>query len=640
MKSKKIKLIKKAPNNIKNIIDDKISLALSKYFTKVTPEMLNNFSSLVKRKIEEISDVKDTEDYNMDLVSEIIDRGACIFMMAGQKSSYYGDVIRSIVAHKTYLQTNTDSVSFTIGLKDTNYKTFPFSQTVAGELRAKFILQTEKSDNYKKMIQTVDSLIINYISIQDWELIKNAMKKAEERIFKEELMFLNPTKSFEHGELQELTEKEADTFGITKMNEVIKDEKTGLDVIKDGKKIFIDKRRDGHDLLSLKDLVLILENKKNFEYMSIGPGFFGKYMPELKEAGIDGLIFKSVDEKLTEIKVVRQFRNKYKQNIHFSPVKAALLLAQEYSMKITKEEFKYTDHTKGGIEISHLDYEFKGLTEDFIKQNERYYVLVDGMISSPSLDKLVLDYEANSLNTEQVPCAEVFLFENRTNMMATRLYFTPYSPKKLHIVNQHGSVVFGNNDQSLHSCSMLSKATKEEYYEYMKIFPEGMKGWENKNEIYSPALVAALIHEVRTEHNYPTDLFLDEYESVWNNVALSIYEMSYFTAYFEISKLALVHTMYSDPSVPALIKKMLSNYSPLTKRFLLKNYVNDGKCTEEIQDSWYNHLAEEKKDFESHKTNHMIAELSEIEKLMIQYPNLTFTEIKKMAQINIKNNKE
>ena len=558
---------------IEKLQDEKVKelkAALHTFFAKVKPEYLQELSSLVGRKLE---DKKDTEDYNLDLVSNLVDKTAQMFMEAGQETITEGDVL-SVTEKIANLENADDKIEdLVMALADGEYDKFPFSMEIVQELRAKFLLKTEQSDTYKSLMKEVDSLITQYLSKKEWEKIKTAMKDAEKRIFEEDIDFINPPEGMNQGDVIPLTPEEASLYGI--MTDVA-----------------VDKRKDNHDMLSLKELVLILKGA-DVDHLTIGPGFFLKYLPELREQDIHGIVFHVENNKLKSIKTVKIFEE---HMTTYSPITAAIALVDSNG---SDTEMKDKIIGKGKKQKVSKRYTFTKLYEpkDVVKDKDRYYVCVDGVVAAP--EKMTpLGYEKPSYNTKRVASGETFLFERQEGeLICTRLYFMPYKMSEINPLLQTGSVVFGSNDQSLHSC------VKDPRSFGWNVEDEYKKRWgENKDERFSEVATAAKVENYISEN--PEEIFMGgshpETEAQWArnkvlaNACLSVLEVSDFTMDFFLRTLSDAQAKYGF--MHPHLRKFLENYAPLTKRFLVKKYVDSSNgLTVEYQPTFYKRLGKKLK---------------------------------------------
>lgn len=581
-------------NKIKESEITKLKKNLEVFFAKVDPEYLSQLSEMIGKPL---TDDKDTEDYNFNLISSLVDRTAQLFMEGGQKGIQEGDILA--VSEKLGEMDGSESAKVQELLEaivDGDYKKYPFSIRVVQELRARFLLQTEKSDTFKGLMAEVDEHIGKYLDKDSWERIKTAIQKGGERIKKEDLDFIDPPEGMEQGDLIPLTDAEAATYGIN----------TG---------VMVDKRKDGHDLLSLKELVNILKGNP-VNHLSIGPGFFLKYMPELHEVDIDTIVFKVVDNKLEEIKVQKIYQA---DKAAYSPISSGIGLLKTYG-----SEHGFFDKTFGkGTAKERVKKRFKFVefydADKIVDEKTKYYVCVDGHIAAPETST-PLGYEKPSHNTKIVDAGETFLYEKQNGeIMCTRLYFMPYKMTEINPVLQTGSVVWGSNDQSLHSCvrGMTS---------YASFIADQMKDvWNETNERYSEAVTAAKVNHFIADN--PEEIFAGgpwaqteeeiAREMVLAKACLSVLEVTPFTLNFFLKIINHAQPQYGAIHTREALKPYLKNYAPLTKRFLIKKYFETKNgLTLEYQPTYYATLSNEFKRNRGTKLMHEIGMWERVQELV------------------------
>lgn len=506
----------------------KIKLLENLMEAAVNPEYLKKVSEILKR---ELSAEKDTEDYNNKVISSHFDKPSIVLREVGQKGIKSGDVFK-IDEQISAVNQDREDLNFFYDSRRAvgTYQFFPFTWKLGQELRSHFILKTEKTDNFDSMLDEIDGLIFNFLSIDDWTLLKNAIKQSEQRIRKNNIRFLQPEVTM--GELEKLTNKEIESYSIE-----------GLD-----KTAVIDIRKDDHDLLSLKELISMLKGEE-IHPLTIGPGFFAKYMPELLSLGVNAVVFKVTNNKLIDIKINKtENQSKF---LEFSPIDSSYALVEQFC-SYNKKSF-FSKEVK--------DYKLGSLFE----KETKYYVVVDGCVAAPEMGT-PLSYESLSVNKEKVPAGEVFLFEEAEGeIQNTRLYFVPYNYSKLHLVHQHGSVIFGNNDQSFNSClknetDFFDDLTKESFLDKVE---------ESDKILYDPAFLAAAMHMLPAGSD-PEILLKPENQSLLFKAMGSLFEETNFTIEYLMSEFLSIKESGFE-----LIKAFVKNYSPLSKRFVLGKYFED-----------------------------------------------------------------
>lgn len=495
----------------------------------VNPEYLKKVSEILKR---ELIAEKDTEDYNDKVVSAYLDRPSIILREVGQKKLKSGDAYKINEKILSKIQDREDINFFYENKRAVGtYEFFPFTWELGQELRTHFILKTEKTDNFESLLDEVDGLIFNFLTIDDWTLIKNAIKKSEERLKKGKIHFLEP--EVRVGNVTNLTNQEISTYSLDGLS----------------KAAIVDVRDDNHDLLSLKEFISMLKGEK-VHPLSIGPGFLAKYMPELLSLGVSAIVFKVSKNKLVEMKV-NKFENA-SELMKFAPIDAAQALIEQYCAVQKKSFFfkdKITEYEKGSL----------------FNNESKYYVVVDGCVSGPEKGS-PMGYETLSINKVKVDAGEVFLFEEaEEQVQTTRLYFMPYNYQDLHMLHQHGSVIFGNNDQSFNSC-----VRDEKYFFDQESIVELAKRYSDEDKtMYDPAFLAAKLHFL-PKGSTPDDLFAEENKGLLLKAMGSIFEETSFTIDYLVNEFPSMRN-----SGNLLIIEFLKHYAPLSKRFILGKYFED-----------------------------------------------------------------
>lgn len=592
-----IKKMSKLPPELEVFLVTELEAQLAKYFAKPDPKLLESLAKLLERPLEELmANAKaDTEDYNKHMVSRLVDKAVNLFMEAGQKGIHNGDIIR-VAKDQDFLldPSQVNGVEITredFFLDSEEYSSFSYDITIWNEIRGKFILQTEKNDNFAEMLAILDVEMPKYVTEESWQKVKKAIKKSEKRIFNEPLHFPDPLAGFDEGAAQEVSESDYKKLGISKHDLFMTNEQ-GEVVKREFSEVKIDYRNDNHDLIAMKELVLILQKKKEMGYFSIAPGFFSKYLPELKEEGIDGLIFKVKNEELIDIRIWTSIGtiNKKEQRVSpYSPVSAGCALLQEYGSTYVKTDYN-----------SYSLYDLKQINNPIVEADTKYYVLVDGCVSSPEwgTEYAPLSYETYSLNKVQVKAGEVFLFENRNeNLMTTRLYFTPYKPTQLHPLHQLGSVVFGSNDQTYHS-TVDRNVEDVNKIDIATILNRIQDTHNKENDEQYTASVSAFKFFFCKDKKMGTNILKilkKENNKYISGLLFSLYEITPFSTDYEVEQLYNIGDLYSYEEFKKGLHSLLSNYAPFTKRFLYKEYIKYNQATEKVQITFFNELAQKMK---------------------------------------------
>lgn len=570
-----------APEQLQEIIHSKLSAMMA----EVDPEYLKKLSTLVEN---ELQAHKDTEDYNMDLVSEVIDKAVRVFMEGGQEGFRAGDYIKVQEKILSNLDQTSGSKDFDRSVKSGDYKIFPFSQAVEAELRSIFLLQTNKKDSFKSLMESMESLAEKYFSKGQFKKLQSIIEKSEPRIFKNPLLFPAPLEGNEQGLSRNLTEGELKDFNLT-------DSMT------------VDERFDNHDLLALKDLVLMMEGK-TVHPLAFGPSFFAKYMPEIKAAGFDGVVVKVVDNQLKSITLSKLPVG----NMRYSPVEAASLL-------FFTENVEVKEVAPGPNSINKKEFEITKFDDKAFKDNHRYFVVVDGCVAIPS-GKAPYDYETASKNDLRLMAGEVFLFEKiDSQVVQTRVGFVPYDYRPLHVLHQHGSYILGANDQSFQSCYKETKDFAEDVVNDYKDWWKGLvDDGQSQGDAFSPAVVAARLHYfLKNKDNKASEgaeILKPENRKALELAMHSISEQSDFTKFWTLHTIHYYHMIYTY-SIKNHIETLCKHEAPLSRRWLAKTYVENGSGINiNKQETFYIKLA---KELESNKfqTNvEMFLKLKEIDR--------------------------
>lgn len=554
------------------------------YQAEVDPEYLKQLASLVNKQLEAH---KDTEDYNLNLVSEVIDKTIQVFMEGGQKDFSPGDAIKiqekvmTVVGKKNYLEDLNQAIA------EGNYEMFPFSHSVEAEIRAVHILQTNKKDKFKDLYSQFKALAGDFMSAQEVQVLDEAITKAFSRISKNLLFFPAPPEGMNQGVLRPLTEQELKEYNLSAQ-------------------MMVDERYDNHDMMALKDLVLLMEGK-SINALSMGPSFFAKYLPELKTLGYNGVVCEVKGAKLTKIQLVKIPSD----SIDYSPVDAAttLVFAQQLKVELMGEK-----ETNGSFEFS-----IKKVNKDFFTNDSAFFVIVDGCVAVPK-SKVPYDYELSSNNNLRLAAGEVFFFEKKdSQVVQTRIGFVPYQYNMLHLLHQHGSMVYGSNDQAFQSCYKNPKDMAESSVNDYKLW------WKNKvdkspasfGDAFSPAVIAAKIHYFLKKPDGTvsdsSDIFKTENREALELAMHSISEQTEFTKEWTIDTLHYYNIGYSL-DIRKFITALCEVEAPLNRRWLIKQYLEDGTgITVEKQPTFYIRLAQKLEEDKQGANIALLFKLKEVE---------------------------
>lgn len=547
------------------VVDLLISGKLQQLFAEVDPEYLKKLSVLVER---ELTAYKDTEDYNMDLVSEVVDKAIRVFMDGGQNSINPGDYIKVEDKITSKLDGTTTDKDFKNSVASGEYESYPYTAQVEAELRSIFLLQTNKKDTFKSLMEDFDALGGKFMSLEHLKIIKDCITKSEDRIFKNTLVFPSPIEGNEQGVVRNLTDGEVTEYNLQTS-------------------ITVDERFDNHDLLALKDLVLMMSGNK-VHPLAFGPSFFAKYIPEIKQAGFEGVLLVVEDGLLKAIKLGKLPVG----DIRFSPVQAASLIYFNIM-----SDFKMIPAAPNSL--NKLECDFIG-DEKSLKDNMKVYVVVDGCVAIPA-NKTPYTYEGVSKNDARLNAGEIFVMEQiESKPVLTRIGFVPYDYRQLHIFHQHGSVILGSNDQSMQSCYKDSRDFAEDVInEYRDYWKKIVDSGDSLGDAFSPSVVAARIHhflkDAEGKSSAGVDILNKENKKSLELAIHSISEQNGFTLAWTLDNLHFYHMVYTG-TVHEQITKLLEFEAPLNRRWLAKTYLENGSgITVQKQPTFYVKLANDLK---------------------------------------------
>ena len=532
MKKNKITPLNAADSKIKNIVDFSnninINIVLNSYFLAGADPA--NLAALSKILEKEIISEKDTEDYNRLLVSEVINKTLSIFMESGVKTISSGDVLKlsDALAKDLGIVKGSD---FEKALTSKDYQDYPFSAVVSEELRNIFLLKTTKKDTKEFLIQELLLGLSKYLNSTEIKIIENSFNKSEKRLSKGKVKIINPLESL--NTKVAMSEEDKSKFNLEGDFEV-------------------EERSDSQDLLSLREMLSILSGE-TVHPLSIGLGAFSKILPELLKEGIDGIILEvDSSQKLAAIKLGKHLDNRFL----FSPVEAAALL------KVNDKNY-----------------------QDKLNRNHKFYVLVEGAVAIPSKQS-PYQYESFSVNDKSVKAGEVFLFESKEHeKLCTRIYFTPYDYSDFHIYHQHGSVIFGSNDQSFQSCLKSNKISDDSTIDLYKDW------WRENSGAFEESVTAVRVNSDLIKA-FPEDIFKEKYLELLKKSLQSISEINRFTLYYEYGMMIFMSSdEYSGDNLKEIMD-LTSNYAPLSRRWFLNKYIEDSSgIMKEIQMTYYRDLS-------------------------------------------------
>lgn len=564
-------------------------------YAKANPEFLREVGLKLGKDFTKNS-TKDTEDYNKDLVSEIVDRATTVLMDMGLSKIDPGDSLRIDSFLDKTLGSNSNR------LDGQTYESFPFSHRVEQELRAHFLLKTRKDDTFKSLMEKFQKLAPKYMSEDGINIVLEAYKRATERLSKTPISFPEPLEGNEQGQIIEIDNLE----------------KIGIEG-----KLKVDQRKDTHDMLALTDLIDMMEGN-DVHPVALGPGFLAKMMKEVRDLGGYGFIFIVENNKLKEIRYCRIVGD----SCGFSPMMAAIMMLNFVRFKIERLDahYYYSNLEKVDPKTYKIDTEtevrrkflakriekyskepgFVNMIQenekDFLKDNLKYYIVCDGCVAL-SEDKTPFNYEAPAKNTIREKAGEVYLLEGKDPRL-TRLYFYPYQYTNIHPLHQTGSAIFGSNDQSYHPCEedigFWNHPMRNEYLDMCAL-----------DESWSPSYTAGRIHNIPKKP--PLHLFKEEHVKALKDVMHSVYDMTDYTMhyYLEYLKTSKIWTFINAGETSyEVVKELVKDYAPLNRRWLLSTYLKDGSGIDKLQPTYFRVLGKRAKVRDIFKEAEVIASIS------------------------------
>lgn len=405
------------------LIKDLLRSSFLRMNAQVTDEDLEQFSKVLQREISEISDVKDNEDYNFDLVSLMVNKAAFMFMSAGQKDTFSGDMTFAMELTQTtknFFRNKNDKIDYHLSYfldgisfaskEEMRQESYRLSFNASIELRDRYLLQTSASDDFDTLY--IDSMqkIEKLMDKDEFKFLKAAIRASESRFSNNPFKFIAPAKqSIEsNDDVERLSDNEVLKYGLNPAP---------------NRPYFYKTKYDSHDMMALKDLYLILREEKRLDKFAMGIGFFSKYIPELEEHQYTGIFIHVEDGLIKQIKLIpKEYTEKY---AFYSPMKATNALLK-LKPKIDKE-------------ITDLD--------DF-------YIVTKGLIGIPKMEEFNLVNESLMFAEKKAEVVEVFNYALKKSELSkdtdliltqTRLHFTPLNYNDFHLVHQHGGVIYGTN---------------------------------------------------------------------------------------------------------------------------------------------------------------------------------------------------
>lgn len=503
----------------------------------------------------------------------------------GLKNVKEGDILFGLAALENQQKGSTfiaDSIDYSLIKKD--HKHFYYMPEVSQELMSPFLLQVEKDDNINSLLEELYKGLEKFISSEDISKIKKAIKDSAKRLMKQEVVVLGENEN-SSGFVEEMTSEELKEYDLY-FNEDIS----------------VEKKSDDLDLVALKEMVLVLKGKMVSDF-SIGFGFFGKVLPELKENGIDAFIFKVNKNKLSEIKLEKKENNENSNSdFKFGPVAASSYLIQAYNKKVRVEEVEFDDYFDGKKMCK--DY-YLEVSEKFFSEKDKFFVLTEGSVASAPnpKDNPFRNYDGSKMvkNGKAVKSAEVFSYEKEgKEYIQTRLYFVPYNPLELHLWHQDGEIVFGNNDSSLNSCSSsedaISLVDSQNFLMRDNDKEDDFLGNRDKELpwSFSPAMIVAqnILNENKEDEekeSYYNIMTAQKHMNILRDVLMSLYGENTYTKIKECERIHFISWKYGQ--MKDLVLKLNKNTSDITKRLHLPTYIKEGKLSKEKQRGYFDEIA-------------------------------------------------
>lgn len=387
---------------------------------RVNPESIKFLSDRLTRPVNQ--EKEDTREYNNSFVSKL-DLATLNFMEAGVKNDFFpGEGVLITAWLQKHIEKNPELADYVVEVMKDKFNQIDhmkdpilrFCAPVSYDIGAKYILRTEQMDTFLSVFSEIEENRGKFISDSDWSLILSAVKKADNRITSEDIIFLSPIEEGITGNHRQLSTEEKERFGFG-------DKKSLMDA---------DFRKDEHDLVALKELAYVMKGN-SVDDLSPFAGAFLKYMPELNELGIRAIVFEVVDNILKSVKISK-FEGK--SVIPYGPAEAAVALAQCFPELESVKDFK---------------------------ANTRYYVTVSGFVCSPDDIKHFGYSEMTPKLNNAIPAGETIMFQAIGDLKysgiphpsAVRLYFYPFKPSQLHPIYQKMTALYGQSDNMFHSCA-------------------------------------------------------------------------------------------------------------------------------------------------------------------------------------------
>lgn len=500
-------------------------------------------------------DVKEklSKDYNYDLFSNVSDSVAYLLSKHGVESFKNGSVIRFLLDQNTLLS-NFDSstyLEFEKALSDKQYWSHPFSIIYNMELRAKFLLQTSKDDDFNQMKEELFKLLepVLFESKLRLPTIKDVMKKAESRLFSSRFDFIGPIEGHEQNDTEVVDEE---YIGATALGKLGDDGE-----IKTDNAILKETRTDNHDMLALKELLLVLNKEKKIDKFSIALSFFNKYLPELDEMGFKSIMMTVKDGYIVNIQLTPYLGEEKTYKQHYAPQKVAS------TMSIIEQMGRFPEGKK--------------------TLGEGEFVFISALGYVATKDGLQLNNFGQNIMDKVSLSAETFVYEQQNdNYFGTRVCFTPMNYEDFPILLRTGSVIFGLNDYTFHSA--------------VEIKPDSFKLIRNLylNEFtdslhWSESWVSARYYHKNftKQEGSNSDLFFfyrEENEEILMKIINSYYE--------EFPYTIELYSKHFSRDNQSIVEKYMKNIKPLHKRLTLSSYVTENSFNYTRLDTTWKKIAD------------------------------------------------
>lgn len=620
---------------------------ISKLFAEVNPDFLKKLSLILGRELD-ITKSKDNEDYNNEVLSNVLDNSVHLLMEAGLTSSQALDVLKLYHDYQRYSNNENHrlfKLSDAIDKKD--YELYPYDQTIESDLRAYFILKTSKNDNFDSLLNEMDLHITKYLNNDDWTRMKKVIQfyenDEERKLLK--IKHLMPENEL-LGQKIILTSEEKEKIGESNSD----------------KELFYIEKNDKPDLLAMKEMVSILKGE-DVHPLSIGFGFFFRYLQlfcNVKydhennnfmhwtyytqystdenwkdkdysniQKDYDGIVFKINKENKLEKILFAKLPNPKK--ISSGPYRASACLHYSNAYEIERKwkvgdenyPYLYPEYTASKKEnIDKLSY---------FDDGSKYYVIIPSHVAISDFSKSghVNSYENISKNDKSIAAYECYLFEkdeSNKEVINTRIYWKPFmNNAAVSLMYQHGSVIFGLNDQTGHPCyDTIMPVGQEETLSDGDVDNFRYEWHHSKDKTkfaYSNSITALILNEFKNKKIEPTDLLKKENYKYLYRIIHGLYDfdenmiLKGIDYYYGLANPYRGCQQYIDDL--SLLHELTKNTLPFTHRFAIWKYANDFKgITKEKQKTYISQLAEKAQNESSFETIKAHARVSVIEELV------------------------